>query len=91
MHGLMGAHACVGQYWMSDIFLSFPTHSFETGSLLERKLSDWLELLASEPWERQSLPYSTDYRRAPKPPLFMWVLRTETKKVNSKPFSETSP
>lgn len=51
MHGLMGAHACVGQYWMSDVFLSCPPHSFETGSLLETKaqLSDWLELLASEP------------------------------------------
>lgn len=49
MHGLMGAHACVGQYWMSDVFLSCPPHSFETGSLLETKaqLSDWLELQAS--------------------------------------------
>lgn len=58
---------------------------------LKRKLSDWLESLASEPQEPRSLTYSTDYRGAPKPPLFMWVLRIEIRKVNSKPFTETSP
>lgn len=41
--------------------------------------------------ELRSLPYRADYRGTPKPPFFMWVLRIEIRKVNSKPFTETSP